>query len=203
MSQPLIEYDTNGKVSRIKFSGDREHWFTCDSSGNVINHKAIQHNVETEESYLPSGTPTYRKDCYGNERWYDPKGELIKRKWEGGSWDSYDYDDRGNRIHSKSSDGIEEWNEYDINNNLIHSWDSEGNKVWIEYDDEGLRTHSKWGDGVEEWYDSDGYTSHYKHPAGFEEYYSYDDSGITTHTEPPNPESEVDTFQTGTSLQSL
>lgn len=124
MSQPIIEYDTNGKLSYVKFSGDREHWFTCDSSGNIINHIAIKHNVETEESYLPDGTLTYRKDCYGTERWYSPKGKIIKTKYEDGSWDTRDYDDRGNKIHTKFSDGTEELGEYDTNNNLIHSWDS-------------------------------------------------------------------------------
>lgn len=201
MSQPIIEYDTNGKVIFYENSYGIKEWL--DSDGNLT--RLIDPNAEDgfeEIHYNSKGVEIYKRASW-EEQWYNEQGHIIRLRSSSGFETWYDYDENGCLIYSKSSDGDMWWYsgvstkpllvinsdgtekrwKYDCNNNKTYYKHSNGIETW--FDSNGKITHKKYTDGSEIWFDDNGKASRYKDCNGVEKYYNSDGDEI------PNPKSEV------------
>lgn len=75
----------------------------------------------------------YYIDTYGDESWYDEKGNEVHFKSQQGGEYWCNYNENGKLIHYKNSDGYEYWKDYDRNGNLIHYKNSYGDESWYDY----------------------------------------------------------------------
>jgi len=71
---------------------------------------------------------------YGIKRYFDDKGNYIKREDPDGTWFKYEYDSNGNRIKREDSYGSCIRYEYDENNKCIKEENSYGSWCKFEYD---------------------------------------------------------------------
>lgn len=71
---------------------------------------------EEIEEYDKNNNLVYHKSWYGEEFWYDEKGNEVHWKGTDGSECWYEYDEKGNEIYHKIDDGREFWYKNELKN---------------------------------------------------------------------------------------
>jgi len=103
MTEPIREYDKNGKLIYSKASDGHESWHERDANGNFI----------------------YSKICHLGrvilEEWweYDGQSRCVHYKNSKGTEEWWEYDGQSRCVHYKNSKGTEEWWEYDVSGKLV------------------------------------------------------------------------------------
>ena len=110
----------------------------------IIN-KSKWNKLFKRYKYDNKGNMIYKKDCYGDEYFweYDDKGNIIYQKDCDGKEYYYKYDNKGNMIYKKDCYGDEYFYKYDNKGNMIYQKNCYGKEYFYKYDNKGNMIYRK------------------------------------------------------------